>query len=285
MVKPEWIEISDELFQKIGKVITESYGIKMSPDKKIMFQARMQRRLHELKIKSFDEYALNFFMNNNDSDELKVIADLISTNKTDFFRENEHFQFISNHFLPEYLSVKKAVAGQTIRIWSAGCSSGQEAYSIGITLEEYLRTKKQLFQYSILATDISERMLKSAKLAIYPDSAVDGIPLELKHRYFLKSKDITDPKVRVIKELRDKVHVAYLNLMNDCYSNGPKFDIIFLRNTLIYFETRTQHDVLRKVLADLNTGGYLFIGHSESLINLQLPILSVAPSIYVKINN
>lgn len=284
-MKSELIEISDELFQKLGKVITENYGIKMSPDKKIMFQARLQRRLHELQIKSFDEYALNFFNQKNDSNELKVIADFISTNKTDFFREKEHFQFISDHFLPEYLTMKNAVSGPSIRIWSAGCSSGQEAYSIGITLEEYLRNKKQLFRYSILATDISERMLRSAKLAIYPDSAVSEIPMEIKHRYFLKSKDLTDPKVRVVKEIRDKVEIAYLNLMNDTYLDGPKFDIIFLRNTLIYFESRTQHEVLRKVIAGLNTGGYLFIGHSESLINLQLPIQSIAPSVYVKINN
>lgn len=284
-MKSELIEISDELFQKLGKVITENYGIKMSPDKKIMFQARLQRRLHELKIKSFDEYALNFFNKKNDSDELKVIADFISTNKTDFFREKEHFQFLGDRFLPEYLATRKPTSGRTVRIWSAGCSSGQEAYSIGITLEEYLRNKKQLFQYSILATDISERMLKTAKLAIYPGSAVDEIPLEIKHRYFLKSKDLTDPKVRVVKEIRDKVHIAYLNLMNESYLDGSMFDIIFLRNTLIYFEPRTQYEVLRKVIACLNTGGCLFIGHSESLINLQLPIQSIAPSVYVKINN
>lgn len=284
-MKSELIEISDELFQKLGKVITENYGIKMSPDKKIMFQARLQRRLHELKIKSFDEYALNFFNQKNDSNELKVIADFISTNKTDFFREKEHFQFISEHFLPEYLPMKNAVSGQNIRIWSAGCSSGQEAYSIGITMDEFLRNQKHLFRYSILATDISERMLRTAKLAIYPGSAVNEIPMEIKHRYFLKSKDPADPKVRVVKEIRDKVQIAYLNLMSDTYLDGPKFDIIFLRNTLIYFETRTQYEVLRKVIAGLNTGGCLFIGHSESLINLQLPIQSIAPSVYVKINN
>lgn len=284
-MKSELIEISDELFQKLGKVITESYGIKMSPDKKIMFQARLQRRLHELQMKSFDEYALNFFNQKNDSNELKVIADFISTNKTDFFREKEHFQFISERFLPEYLTLKKTDADRNLSIWSAGCSSGQEAYSIAITLEEYIRNNKQLFQYSILATDISERMLKSAKLAIYPHCAVNDLLLEIKHRYFLKSKDQNDLKVRIVKELRDKVQIAYQNLMDDFYQDGPKFDIIFLRNTLIYFEKQTQYEVLKKVIAALNTGGCLFIGHSESLINLQLSIQSVAPSVYVKINN
>lgn len=284
-MKSEFIEISDELFQKLGKVITESYGIKMPPDKKIMFQARLQRRLHELKIKSFDEYALNFFNKNNDSSELKVIADFISTNKTDFFREKEHFKFITDHFLPIYLNEQKELACQNIRIWSAGCSSGQEAYTIGITLEEYIRNKKQKFEYSILATDISERMLRSAKLAVYPAFDVKEIPLEIKQRYFLKSKELADPKVRVVKELRDKVQIAYLNLMDGTYPHIQKFDIIFLRNTLIYFEAKVQLEVLKKVVDNLNLGGYLFIGHSESLIKLQLPIQPIAPSVYVKINS
>jgi chemotaxis protein methyltransferase CheR len=282
-VKSELIEISDELFQKFGKVITENYGIKMSSDKKIMFQSRLQKRLRELKISSFDEYASSFFSDASGSNELKVMADLISTNKTDFFREKEHFQFITDRFLPEYLSRNMVTDNQNLKIWSAGCSSGQEAYSIGITLEEYFRRNKPDISYSILATDISERVLKTAKLAIYPDSAVSEIPLELKHRYFLKSKDQTDPKVRVIKELRNKVQLVYLNLMDSSYQNKTKFDVIFLRNTLIYFEPRTQLEVLEKVISELNLGGYLFIGHSESLINLKLPIQSIAPSVYVKI--
>jgi len=111
---------------------------------------------------------------------------------------------------------------------------------------------------------------------------VDEMSMELKHRYFLKSKNTKDPKVRVIKNIRDKVRVAYLNLMDSSYSLNMQFDIIFLRNTLIYFSPEVQAEVLTKVLDHLNTGGFLFIGHSESLVNMQLPIQSIAPSVYFK---
>lgn len=283
-MKLEFIQISDELFLRLGNLITERYGIKMPPDKKIMFQARMQRRLLELEINSFDEYAKMLLNANLDSPELSVLADYISTNKTDFFREKDHFEFITDQIIPEFLNIKFNFKAPKLKIWSAGCSNGQEAYSIAITLEEYMRLKKMPINYSILATDISVRMLKNATEAIYPISCMDVIPLDLKHRYFLKSKNQKDQKVRVIKDLRDKVTPAYLNLMDDNYLLEEEFDVVLLRNTLIYFNHQVQQKVLTKVLNSLKTGGYLIIGHSESLINMNLPIRSIAPSIYVKIN-
>lgn len=283
-MKSEFIPISDELFLQLGNLITERFGIKMPPDKKIMFQARMQKRLLELQINSFDDYAKMLLNENLDSPEFSVLADYISTNKTEFFREKNHFDFITDLILPEYLNGKYNFKFSKLKIWSAGCSNGQEAYSIAITLEESLRLKKMSFNYSILATDISVRMLKHAVEAIYPISSLDAVPLELKQRYFLKSKNQKDQKVRVIKELRDKVTSVYLNLMDNTYQIMDEFDVVFLRNTLIYFNSQVQQKVLSKVLNNLKTGGYLFIGHSESLINMNLPIRSVAPSIYVKIN-
>jgi len=283
-MKSDFIHISDELFLKLGNLITERYGIKMPPEKKIMFQSRMQRRLLELEINSFDEYAKMLLNADLDSPELSVLADYISTNKTDFFRENDHFEFISDHIIPEFLNIKFNFKEPKLKIWSAGCSNGQEAYSIAITLEEYIRLKKMPINYSILATDISVRMLKNATEAIYPISSMDVISLDLKHRYFLKSKNQKDEKVRVIKDLRDKVSPAYLNLMDDNYLLKDEFDVVFLRNTLIYFNHQVQQNVLTKVLNTIKIGGYLIIGHSESLINMSLPIRSIAPSIYVKIN-
>jgi chemotaxis protein methyltransferase CheR len=240
--------------------------------------------LLELEINSFDEYAKILLNANLDSPELSVLADYISTNKTDFFRENDHFTFITSQILPDYLNIKSNLKDSKLKIWSAGCSNGQEAYSIAITLEEFSQLKKMSINYSILASDISVRMLKCAKDAIYPISNTEMIPLELKHRYFLKSKNQKDQKVRVIKYIRDKVTPVYLNLMDNNYRLENEFDVIFLRNTLIYFRQYIQQEVLIKVLSNLKTGGYLFIGHSESLINMNLPIRSIAPSIYVKIN-
>lgn len=283
-MKSELIQISDELFLKLGRMITEKYGIKMSAEKKIMFQARLQRRLRELDIKSFDEYARRLFTTEHDSVEISILADYISTNKTDFFREKEHFQFITDHVLPEIFCEKQTNSFFQLKLWSAGCSSGQEAYSMAITLEEFMQSRNFRFDYSIVATDISGRMLKTARQAVYPMSQVEEIPLEVKKRYFLKSKSLIDQKVRVVKNLRDRVKPAYLNLMDNAYVLDAQFDLIFLRNTLIYFEHQIQQQVLTKILDKLKIGGYLFIGHSESLINMNLPIRSIAPSVYVKIN-
>ena len=283
-MKSEFIEISDELFLKIGKMITERYGIKMPPEKKVMFQARLQRRLHELDIHSFDDYAAKLFDGHNGLDEFAALADFISTNKTEFFREKEHFNFLNETIIPEFINSSKSNPFPQLKVWSAGCSSGQEAYSIGIQIEESMRISGIRFNYSILATDISNKMLKLAKEAIYPMLQVDQLIVELKHRYFLKSKDSSNAKVKVIKEIREKVKVAHMNLMDGSYPFDRQFDVVFLRNTLIYFDPAVQLKVLTKVLNVLKTGGYLLIGHSESLINLNLPIKSVAPSVYIKTN-
>lgn len=249
-----------------------------------MFQSRLQRRLRELDIYSFDEYALKLMSENGNSTEFDLLPDFISTNKTDFFREKSHFDYISEHVLPEFIKNAASTELNHIKIWSAGCSSGQEAYSIALTMEEFMRSKGFRFEYSVIATDISGRMLNAVREAIYPMEQMSEIPIELKHRYFLKSKNIIEPKVRVIKEIRKNVKLAYLNLMDNSYLFNSLFDVVFLRNTLIYFSSEVQKNVLTKVLENLKVGGYLFIGHSESLINMNLPIHSIAPSVYIKTN-
>jgi len=284
-MKSDFIQISDQLFIQLGKRITERYGIKMPLEKKVMFQARLQRRLRELNILSFDEYALKLLDPEKGIDEFVIMADFISTNKTEFFRENDHFNFLRSHVLPQFADHKKNGEPAFLNVWSAGCSSGQEAYSVAITIEEFVKSNPFRFGYKIIATDISGRMLRMAKDAIYPMSQVDHVPHVIKQHYFLKSKNASDSKVRVVKEIRDKVTLGYLNLMDSPYSLDVKFDVVFLRNTLIYFDHQVQETVLAKVIETLNPGGYLFVGHSESLINMCLPIRSIAPSVYIKTNN
>ena len=254
----------------------------MPIEKKIMFQSRMQKRLQELSIGSFDEYADVLLDAKGDKNEFSIMADYISTNKTEFFRENAHFNFLSETVIPGFKMQAQAFRIPHMNIWSAGCSSGQESYSICITIEEFMRSTGFKMSYFITATDISTRMLRTAKEAIYPMALVDDISLDLKQKYFLKSKGENDSKVRVAKEIRDKVRFAYLNLMDDSYHIKGDFNVIFLRNTLIYFDPVDQKKVLNKVLERLVDGGYLFIGHSESLINMNLPIRSIAPSVYIK---
>lgn len=281
-VKPAIIQISDDLFLKLGKLVSEKYGIKMPIAKKIMFQARLQRRLRELNLKSFEEYADKLLDENEGIQEFSVLADLISTNKTEFFRGKAHFDFMKESVLPYFKDLMLKPDFPHLKIWSAGCSSGQEAYSLAITIEEFGRTSGYKFRYYITATDISTRMLKTAKTAIYPMEHVNEIEMDLKKKYFLKSKDMNDPKVRIAKEIRDGINFDYLNLMDDSYQVNDDFHVIFLRNTLIYFEPQIQIKILLKVLNKLVNGGFLFIGHSESLVNLDLPIRSIAPSVYVK---
>jgi len=250
--------------------------------KKIMFQARLQRRLRELNLKSFEEYADKLLDENEGIQEFSVLADFISTNKTEFFRGRAHFDFMTESVLPYFEDLMPKSGLPHLKIWSAGCSSGQEAYSLAITIEEFGHTSGFKFRYFILATDISTRMLKAGKTAIYPMEYVNEIPMDIKKKYFLKSKDRNDPKVRILKEIRDGVNFDYLNLMDDLYQVNGDFHVIFLRNTLIYFEPEVQFRILSKVLNKLVIGGFLFIGHSESLVNLDLPIRSIAPSVYVK---
>jgi len=254
----------------------------MPIEKKIMFQSRLQRRLRELNMLSFEEYANILLDANGETEEFSVMADYISTNKTEFFREKAHFDFLTSTVLPKILVQVPTYRIPMINLWSCGSSSGQESYSMAITIEEFIRSTGIKLGYFIRATDISTRMLKTAKEAIYPMELIDDISLDLKQKYFLKSKSINESKIRVVREIRDKVSFAYLNLMDDSYQIKGDFDVIFLRNTLIYFEPAVQKMVLIKVLDRLVDGGFLFIGHSESLINMDLPIQSIAPSVYIK---
>lgn len=256
----------------------------MSIEKKIMFQSRLQKRLHELNMISFDEYAVRLLDSNGGTEEFSVLADFISTNKTEFFRERSHFDFLTDIVLPQFQEQMPNYRISQMNIWSAGCSSGQEAYSMAITIEEFIGASGCNLSYFITATDISTRMLKIAREAIYPIVQVDEISIELKRKYFLKSKSSNDQRVRLAKEIRNKVRFGYLNLMDDLYGINDVFNVIFLRNTLIYFEPAVQIEILTKVLDKLVDGGFLFIGHSESLINMNLPIRSIAPSVYVKKN-
>lgn len=283
-MKSDIIQISDALFLKLGKIIAEKYGIKMPIEKKIMFQSRMQKRLQELRLEYFEQYADALLDPRSKKDEFTMMADYISTNKTEFFRENAHFDFLTHTVLPQIQSKAQGLPIPALAIWSAGCSSGQESYSISITIEEYMRSKGFRLPYFIKSTDISTRMLKMAREAIYPMALVEDVSMDIKQKYFLKSIGPNDPKAKLKREIREKVSFSYLNLMDEFYTLKDQFYIIFLRNTLIYFEPAVQKKVLHKVLDRLVDGGYLFIGHSESLINMNLPIRSVAPSVYIKIN-
>jgi chemotaxis protein methyltransferase CheR len=208
------------------------------------------------------------------------MIDVVSTNKTDFFREPVHFEYLSHEFIPEQMEASHGKG--YLKIWSAGCSSGEEPYTIAITMAE-LKEKFPGMEFSILGTDISSRILKAAAEAIYKENRIEGIPLNYKKKYFLRSKDRTNPTVRVNADLRRRITFARLNFMDNSYAVNEMFDVIFCRNVLIYFDRETQEKVINRLCTKLKTNGVFFLGHSESITSMQVPLRQIKPTIFRKI--
>lgn len=273
-------ELSDKEFSKLSSFIYQEYGIKLPPVKKIMLQSRLHKRLKALGMFSFKEYLEYVFSKKGQEEEVIQMMDVVSTNKTDFFREPTHFEYIQHSLLPQIGRNFSKI--NPLKIWSAACSSGEEAYTIAITMEEYM-AQDQNFDYRILGTDISTKVLQTAYNATYPIDRIDIIPIQLKKKYFLKSKDIANPRVRLTPNIRKKVSFDRLNFMDSTYSIPGEFDIIFCRNVLIYFDKDTQEKVINKLCTKLKSNGIFFLGHSESLTGISAPLKQLKPTIFEKI--
>jgi chemotaxis protein methyltransferase CheR len=267
-------------FRRLSTFIYREYGIKMPEIKKTMLQSRLHKRLRELNMSSYKQYVEYVFSKEGQQTEVIQMMDMVSTNKTDFFREPVHFEFLHSTVLPELLYTQK---NRLLRIWSAGCSSGEEPYTISMSLNEFnIQNPGVSFDYSILATDISTRMLKTAVEGIYKEDRIEMLPLNLKKRYLLRSKDRNSPTIRVIPDLRRKVSFQRLNFMDNYYNVPDNFDIIFCRNVLIYFDRETQEKVINRLSTKLKTNGFFFLGHSESITNFEVPLIQLRPTIFRK---
>ncbi len=269
--------LSDKEFTQLSNFIQSNYGIKMPPAKKIVLQGRLQKRLRELQIPDFKSY-VEYVFSKGGENEIIHMMDVVSTNKTDFYREPVHFEFLEKELLP--LLVQNRTRG-VIKVWSAGCSSGEEPYTLAIVLQEF-KEKNPGFDYHILATDISTQVLQHGANAVYKEDKIAIVPNHLKKKYFLRSKNRELSQVRVIKTLRDKVLFQRLNFMDTTYHVNDTFDIIFCRNALIYFERPNQENVINKLVNKLKPDGYFFLGHSESITNMNVPLKSVKPTIFRK---
>jgi chemotaxis protein methyltransferase CheR len=274
--------MSPKEFDRLSEFIIEHCGIKMPPAKKIMLESRLQKRLRSLGMVSFREYCEFLFESPEGNGELVHMIDAVTTNKTDFFREPVHFQFLTETALPEFLAESVAGNRKKFIVWSAGCSSGEEPYTLAMVLNEY-SSQHPDFQYSILATDISTRVLEKARAGIYDQHLVEGVPYFLKQKYLLRSKDREKKLVRVVPELRSCVSFQRMNLMDEHLITPEKVDVIFCRNVIIYFERATQCELLRRLCRCLKTGGYLFLGHSETVHGFDLPLVRIASTIYRKL--
>ena len=271
-----------EDFKRLSSYIFKEYGIKMPEIKKTMLQSRLHKRLRELNMTSYKEYVEYLFSKEGQQTEVIHMIDMVSTNKTDFFREPVHFDFLHSDVLPELLMGERP--NRMVKLWSAGCSSGEEPYTIAISLSEFAANNPgYAFDFSILASDISTRMLRTAVEAIYKEQRVEMLPINLKKKYLLRSKDRSNPTVRIIPDLRRKISFTRLNFMDNQYNVPDSFDIVFCRNVLIYFDRETQEKVINKLCSKLKPNGFFFLGHSESITNFDVPLRQLRPTIFRKI--
>lgn len=271
-------ELSQEDFKIFSDYIYGEFGIKMPDIKRVMLQGRLLKRIRELKMSSYKEYKDYFFSEEGQQNELYNFLSVVTTNKTDFFREPVHFEFLSQEVLPEFISQGK----KHIRVWSAACSSGEEPYTISIVLNEF-KAQHPDFSFEILATDISSNVLEKTYRGVYAEKVIEPVPMHLRKKYFLKSKDRVNPTIRVVPEIQKNISLKYLNLMDPVYDIKEKYDVIFCRNVLIYFDRETQEKVVSKLCKCLAPGGYLMIGHSESIANMDLPLKNIKPTMFKRI--
>ena len=274
--------LSEAEFKRIATYIESHVGIKMPPEKRLMMQSRLSARLKALNLDSYQAYIDYVFSESAgpNNDEIIMMIDAMTTNLTEFFREPQHFDFMKSTVLPEFVQQGR----NSVKLWSAGCSTGQEPYTLSMVMRDFIDTHhSQLRNYSILATDISTKVLDKASNAVYPLDATKGIPIDILRKHFLKGKNPEKPMVRIKPEIRNRVNFMRLNFMDDDYGFRDNLQIIFCRNVLIYFDKQNQEKVIRKFASYLESGGYLFLGHSETIFGMDLPFKTVAPTVFQKI--
>jgi len=271
-------KLDDSDFRRLSEFIYTELGIKMPDVKKIMLQGRLQKRLSDLQKNSFKDY-IDFVFSKEGHEELINMVDIVTTNKTDFFRESVHFDFLTNRILPEYL---QSTNRPNLKVWSAGCSSGEEPYTLAMVLSEFKELNKD-FDFQITGSDISTRMLSKAVAAIYSEERVAPVSMNLKKKYLLRSINDEKRTVRIVPELRKKVNFTRVNFMDNAYPLNGMFDVIFCRNVLIYFDRKTQENVINKLCSKLKPGGYFLLGHSESISNYRVPLKQIQSTIFIKI--
>ncbi|MEK6532158.1 MAG: CheR family methyltransferase [Deltaproteobacteria bacterium] len=275
------VDLSQKDFLDLSSFIKIELGINLPPSKKPLLAARLKKRLFKLGLASFGEYRAFLFSPRGMEQEISHFTDAVTTNKTDFFRERPHFDYLTETAVPEILSNE----GPHLGVWSAACSTGEEPYTLAMVLSEFRDKNPHLdLSFQIQATDISERVLKIAENAIYDEASVEPVPMGLRKKYLLKSLNPEKRLIRVSHEIRRHVMFRRLNLMDGEMLAQKPAHIIFLRNVIIYFDKPTQERLLKNIAACIRPGGYLFLGHAETVNSGYLPLKRMAPSVYKRLS-
>jgi chemotaxis protein methyltransferase CheR len=266
-------EISDREFSRFQGFLHASTGITLAPSKKALVSGRLDKRLRERGIVSYTAY-FELLQQGHEAAEAQTAIDLLTTNETYFFREPRHFDLLRE------LALAARAEGEPLRVWSAACSSGEEAYSIAMVLDDV----QSGLPWELLASDISSRMLARARSGHYPDTRSEGLPDAYRRRYCLRGTGTQAGSLLIDRALRQRVRFESINLNRalPAVSALASFDVIFLRNVMIYFDGDTKREVVARLVPTLKKGGHLLVGHSETLTDIHSGLRAVAPSVYCR---
>lgn len=271
-------DLSDAELLKIGELVKATAGINLHEGKKGLIRARLTKRLRELGLRSFTEY-LSYLRRSPGGEEFSTMLDMLSTNVTTFFREADHLTYLREKVLSRIVSSGHQ-RGRRLRVWSAGCSSGEEPYSVAIVVADAVPSNEG-WDMKILATDLSTRVLEKARRGVYSADRIKDVPLGQRAKYFTCIQRKPETLFQINDALREKVYFARLNLMGPWPMKGL-FDVIFCRNVMIYFDKPTRERLVNRYWKMLSPGGVLFIGHSESLTGTDHAFKFVQPTVYTK---
>lgn len=267
------VDITNDEFKLISEIVYINSGISLNSNRKDLVQSRLQKKLKDLNLNSFTDY-ISLIKQDITGNELKKLITLISTNHTYFNREKHHFEFLMSTALPEITEYLKYQNSNDLRIWSAGCSSGEEAYNLSILLFEFFEQKYYLWKSGVLATDISSKALEIAKEGLYSEENIKKLPFS-----YLKYFNKVGNNYKVIDKVKKEITFRNFNLINSSFNFKSPFHIIFCRNVMIYFDEKTRNDLYIKFRKSMVDGAYLFIGHSETIPKNNF-FRPVKPSIY-----
>lgn len=277
VVQPALDQLQEEHLNQLCQLMQAHTGIRLSVAKRGMIEGRLRRRMRAIGLASLEEYGVHVFEQNGLKEEFPHLVQAVTTNKTDFFREAPHFEYLRKHALPALLASRGRRA--ELKLWSAACSIGAEAYTMAMVLTAM--QNEVAFPFSILGTDIDDAVLQQARRAVYPMTMLDEVPEPFFGRYVMQARDAARDEGRIVPELRRLVQFEPLNLTDATYPFGRDMDVIFCRNILIYFAHPLQVAVVSRLVSHLRPGGYLFLGHSESFPRDKVTVMAqVAPTIF-----